>query len=223
MTLRSTTSTCEGLDDVQFLSRPIEIVGLRPRVAFLYAREEQRIRSVLGDRVRTDRARGSTSVPGLPASRSSTSSSRSPIRRRAVLRSLTSRRPATCPDPRARVVRASRLQGTRHEREPAHVLRGCEEVDQMLLFRDHLRRDARRIAAYARRSASSPRSVEVRAAVRRREDAVVQEIMERARATSRSVMRFACACCGSWSKSSGSLRAAVGPLALGGGLSLVRL
>ncbi len=53
--------------DVQFLSRPIEIVEYDLEWPRLYAREEERIRSALGDRVVRVEHVGSTSVPGLPA------------------------------------------------------------------------------------------------------------------------------------------------------------
>src|SRR4029079_18084787 len=46
---------------------PITLADYDPRWPVLYAREEARIRSILGDRVVEVHHTGSTSVPGLPA------------------------------------------------------------------------------------------------------------------------------------------------------------
>jgi GrpB-like predicted nucleotidyltransferase (UPF0157 family) len=53
--------------DRQTLRGKIELVEYDPRWPALYAREEGRIRSILGDRVLRIEHTGSTSVPGLPA------------------------------------------------------------------------------------------------------------------------------------------------------------
>ena len=49
------------------LTRPIEIREYDPEWPRLYEREEERIRSILGERVRRIAHVGSPSVPGLPA------------------------------------------------------------------------------------------------------------------------------------------------------------
>jgi GrpB-like predicted nucleotidyltransferase (UPF0157 family) len=53
--------------DRQTLRGKIELVEYDPRWPALYAREERRIRSILGDRALRIEHTGSTSVPGLPA------------------------------------------------------------------------------------------------------------------------------------------------------------
>ena len=53
--------------DVQFLSRPIEIVEYDPEWPALFEREDRRIRAALGDKVLRLEHTGSTSVPGLAA------------------------------------------------------------------------------------------------------------------------------------------------------------
>jgi GrpB-like predicted nucleotidyltransferase (UPF0157 family) len=53
--------------DRQTLRGKIELVEYDPRWPALYAREEGRIRSILGDRALRIEHTGSTSVPGLPA------------------------------------------------------------------------------------------------------------------------------------------------------------
>jgi GrpB-like predicted nucleotidyltransferase (UPF0157 family) len=56
----------EGVDR-QTLQRKIEIADYDPEWPVLYTREEERIRSILGDRVIRIEHVGSSSVPGLPA------------------------------------------------------------------------------------------------------------------------------------------------------------
>ena len=51
----------------QPLAAPIEVRDYDPEWPRLYEREEARIRSILGERVRRIEHVGSTSVPGLPA------------------------------------------------------------------------------------------------------------------------------------------------------------
>jgi GrpB-like predicted nucleotidyltransferase (UPF0157 family) len=53
--------------DLETLTEPIPFVDYDPRWPDLYAREEARIRSALGDRVLRIEHTGSTSVPGLAA------------------------------------------------------------------------------------------------------------------------------------------------------------
>ena len=138
----------------------------------LYARGEARIRGALGGRVVRIEHAGSTSVPGLPAK---------PLID-VVLEVPDSSDEATyVPDLEAAgyrvVIREPEWYEHRVFKGPdtnvnLHVFTaGCDEVDTMLLFRDHLRKSAddrellRANEARARRV-----SVEVRAAVRRCED-----------------------------------------------------
>jgi GrpB-like predicted nucleotidyltransferase (UPF0157 family) len=122
------------------LAGPIEIREYDPEWPRLYAREEARIRSVLGDRVVRVEHAGSTSVPGLPAK---------PIVDIVL----------EVPDSSDESTYAPDLEAAGYElriREPdwfehrvfkgpdtdvnLHVFTaGCEEVDRMLRFRDWLR------------------------------------------------------------------------------------
>ena len=98
---------------------------LRPAWPALYAREEARIRSVLGDRVVEIHHTGSTSVPGLAAK---------PVIDITLVVPDSSDEPAYVPDmeaagyrpldPRAGLVRAPCLQGPRHEHQPPRLLAG---------------------------------------------------------------------------------------------------
>ena len=138
---------------------PIEIVEYDPEWPRLYAREEERIRSVLGDRVVRIEHAGSTSVPGLPGEAAHRHRARGPRFR------ATSRR--TCPDLEAAgyrvVIREPEWFEHRVFKGPdtnvnLHTFTaGCEEVDAMLLFRDHLRGAPRTASSTRARSASSPR------------------------------------------------------------------
>ena len=56
-----------SVDAIQPLTRPITFVEYDPAWPVLFAREEARIRSILGDRVVRLEHTGSTSVPGLAA------------------------------------------------------------------------------------------------------------------------------------------------------------
>jgi GrpB-like predicted nucleotidyltransferase (UPF0157 family) len=125
------------------LARPIEILEYDPQWPALYAREEERIRSILGDRVVRIEHAGSTSVPGLPAK---------PIVDIVL----------EVPDSSDEVSYARDLEEAGYPlriREPdwyehrvfkgpdtnvnLHVFStGCEEVGRMLRFRDHLRESA---------------------------------------------------------------------------------
>jgi GrpB-like predicted nucleotidyltransferase (UPF0157 family) len=169
--------------NVQLLTRPIEINEYDPEWSRLYEREEERIRSVLGDRVVRIEHAGSTSVPGLPAK---------PIVDIVLEVPDSSDEPSYVPDLEAAGYRVV-------IREPAwfehRVFKGpdtnvnlhtfsarCEEVDRMLLFRNHLRADAAGRELYARTKrelAAYPwKYVQQYADAK---TAVVQEIMERAR------------------------------------------
>lgn len=135
----------------QRLTQPIEIREYDPEWPRLYAREEARIRSVLGDRaVRLEHA-GSTSVPGLPAK---------PIVDIVLEVPDSADEAAYAPDMEAAgyVVRIREPEWFEHRvfKGPdtnvnLHTFtQGCEEVDRMLRFRDHLRENAEDRELYAR-------------------------------------------------------------------------
>ena len=171
--------------DVQFLSRPIEIVEYDSEWPRLYAREEERIRSLLGDRVVRIEHAGSTSVPGLPAK---------PIVDIVLEVPNSADEPSYVPDLEAAgyrvVIREPEWLEHRVFKGPdtnvnLHAFTaGCEEVDAMLLFRDHLRESAEDRELYERTKrelAAYPWKY-----VQQYADAkttVVQEIMERARSS----------------------------------------
>lgn len=124
----------------QRLAGRIEIVEYDERWPSLYAREEERLRRVLGDRVARLEHCGSTSVPGLPAK---------PLIDIAL----------EVPNTREEAAYVDDLEAAGYPltiREPdwfehrlfrrldanvnLHVFpRGCSEVDRMLIFRDWLR------------------------------------------------------------------------------------
>ena len=171
--------------DVQFLSRPIEIVEYDSEWPRLYAREEERIRSLLGDRVVRIEHAGSTSVPGLPAK---------PIVDIVLEVPNSADEPSYVPDLEAAgyrvVIREPEWLEHRVFKGPdtnvnLHAFTaGCEEVDAMLLFRDHLRestedrelyeRTKRELAAYPWKYVQQYADAKT---------TVVQEIMERARSS----------------------------------------
>ena len=104
---------------------PITLVDYDPEWPALFAREEARIRSILGDRVVEIHHTGSTSVPGLAAK---------PVIDITLVVPDSSDEPAYVPDLEAagyrlwirepELVRAPRLQGPRHERQPPRLLAG---------------------------------------------------------------------------------------------------
>jgi GrpB-like predicted nucleotidyltransferase (UPF0157 family) len=169
--------------NVQLLTRPIEIRDYDPEWPRLYAREEQRIRAVLGDRVVRIEHAGSTSVPGLPAK---------PIVDIVLEVPESSDEPSYVPDLEAAgyrvVIREPEWFEHRVFKGPdtnvnLHTFSaGCEEVDTMLLFRDHLRESAKDRELYARTkrelAAYDWKYVQQYADAK---TAVVQEIMRRAR------------------------------------------
>ena len=169
--------------DVQFLTNPIEIHEYDQEWPRLCAREEERIRSVLGDRlVRIEHA-GSTAVPGLPAK---------PVIDIVLEVRDSSDEPSYVPDLEAAgyrvVIREPEWYEHRVFKGPdtnvnLHTFSaGCEEVGTMLLFRDHLRTnpaDRELYASTKRELAEYPwKYVQQYADAK---IAVVQEIMERAR------------------------------------------
>lgn len=165
------------------LTQPIEIREYDPEWPRLYAREEARIRSVLGDRVVRIEHAGSTSVPGLPAK---------PIVD-IVLEVPDSADEATyVPDLEAAgyVVRIREPEWFEHRlfkgpgtNVTVHTFtKGCEEVDRMLRFRDHLRASAadRELYAKAKRELAA-RDWKYMQQYADAKTAVVREIMGRAR------------------------------------------
>jgi GrpB-like predicted nucleotidyltransferase (UPF0157 family) len=169
--------------DVQLLTRPIEINEYDPEWPRLYAREVERIRRVLGERVVRIEHAGSTSVPGLPAK---------PIVDIVLEVPDSGDETSYVPDLEAAayrvVIREPEWYEHRVFKGPdtnvnLHTFTaGCQEVDTMLLFRDHLRADAADRELYARTKrelAAYPwKYVQQYADAK---TAVVQEIMERAR------------------------------------------
>jgi GrpB-like predicted nucleotidyltransferase (UPF0157 family) len=168
----------------QPLTAPIEIREYDPEWPALYAREEIRIREILGDRVVRIEHVGSTSVPGLPAK---------PIVDIVLELPDTTDEDAYVPDleEAGYVLRVREPDWYEHRlfKGPdtninLHVFTdGCEEVAQMLRFRDHLREDAadRDLYASAKRelAAKDWKYVQQYADAK---TAVVREILKRAAA-----------------------------------------
>jgi GrpB-like predicted nucleotidyltransferase (UPF0157 family) len=166
----------------QPLSGPIEIHEYDREWPALYAREEARLRSILGDRVVRLEHAGSTSVPGLPAK---------PIVDIVLEVPDSAAEDAYVPDLQARGYRLSIREPEWFEHRlfkgpdtdvNVHVFSaGCAEVDAMLRFRDHLRTDAgdrERYAAAKRELAARDWTYVQQYADAK--SAVVREILERA-------------------------------------------
>jgi GrpB-like predicted nucleotidyltransferase (UPF0157 family) len=119
---------------------PITLVEYDPSWPALYAREEARLRSILGDRVLRIEHTGSTSVPGLAAK---------PIIDITLVIPDTADEPAYVPDLEAAgyrlVIREPDWFEHRAFKGPdtnvnLHVFpRGCAELERMVRFRDWLR------------------------------------------------------------------------------------
>ena len=167
----------------QRLTQLIKIREYDPEWPRLYEREEARIRSALGDRVVRIEHAGSTSVPGLPAK---------PIVDIVLEVVDSGDEPSYVPDLEAAGYRVTIREPEWFEHR---VFKGpdtnvnlhtfsacCEEVDTMLLFRDHLRANAddrERYARTKRELAAHPwKYVQQYADAK---TAVVHEIMGRAR------------------------------------------
>jgi GrpB-like predicted nucleotidyltransferase (UPF0157 family) len=129
----------EGVDR-QTLRGKIEIADYDPAWPALYAREEERIRSILGERVVRIEHAGSTSVPGLPAK---------PIVDIVLEVPDAADEDRYLPDMETAgyvlTIRETDWLEHRLFKGPdtnvnLHVFgRGCEETDKMVLFRDWLR------------------------------------------------------------------------------------
>jgi GrpB-like predicted nucleotidyltransferase (UPF0157 family) len=137
------------IGEVEPLPREIELRDYDPQWPVLYAREERRIRRVLGDRVVRIEHAGSTSVPGLAAK---------PIIDIALEVPDSADEAAYVPalEEAGYVLRIREPEWFEHRgfKGPdtpvtVHTFsRGCEEVDRMLLFRDRLRTDPADRALY---------------------------------------------------------------------------
>jgi GrpB-like predicted nucleotidyltransferase (UPF0157 family) len=124
-------------------SGPVVLVEYDPEWPSLYAREEARIRGALGDAALQVEHAGSTSVPGLAAK---------PIVDIVLVVANSADEPAYVPALEAAgyTLRIREPEWFEHRAlkgtEPSvnlHVFPpGCPEVERMLRFRDHLRRDA---------------------------------------------------------------------------------
>ena len=165
------------------LAGPVEIHDYNPDWPRLYEREEDRIRSVLGDRVIRIEHVGSTSVPGLPAKPlidvvlevhdSADESAYVPALESAgyVLRIRE-------PD----WFEHRLLKGADTEVNVHVFTVGCEEVDRMLLLRDWLRENAADRELYAEKKRElAGRDWKYMQQYADAKTAVVQEIMARAR------------------------------------------
>jgi GrpB-like predicted nucleotidyltransferase (UPF0157 family) len=169
----------------QVLTGPIEICEYDPAWPDLYAREAERIHSVLGERVVRLEHGGSTSVPGLPAK---------PIVDIVLEVPDSSDEPAYIPDLEAAgyVLRVREPDWFEHRlfKGPdtninLHVFSaGCPETDQMLLFRDWLRANEadRELYLRAKRELAA-REWKYTQQYADAKSAVVGEILARARAS----------------------------------------
>jgi GrpB-like predicted nucleotidyltransferase (UPF0157 family) len=127
---------------LQPMTRPVVLVEYDPRWPRLFDREAERIRGALGDRALRIEHTGSTSVPGLAAK---------PIVDITLVVEDTTDEPAYVPALEAAgyVLRIREPEWFEHRMFKGpdtnvnlHVFsRGCEEVDRMIRFRDHLRSD----------------------------------------------------------------------------------
>jgi beta-N-acetylhexosaminidase len=137
--------------EVAPLAGPIELADYDPSWPVLFAREEDRIRAALGDRALSVEHVGSTSVPGLAAK---------PIVDIVLVVPDSSDEPAYVPPLEAAgyTLRIREPDWFEHRvlKGPdtnvnVHVFsEGCDEVDRMLAFRDHLRSDPDDFALYLR-------------------------------------------------------------------------
>jgi GrpB-like predicted nucleotidyltransferase (UPF0157 family) len=132
-------------------TEPVVLVAYDPEWPRLYAREEARIREALGATALQVEHAGSTSIPGLAAK---------PVIDIVLVVPDSADEAAYVPALEAAgyVLRIREphwfehraLRGS-HPRVNLHVFSaGCPEIDRMLLFRDHLRRDTRDRGLYER-------------------------------------------------------------------------
>jgi GrpB-like predicted nucleotidyltransferase (UPF0157 family) len=163
-------------------SGPVELVDYDPDWPRRFEREAERIRAALGDRVLALEHVGSTSVPGLAAK---------PRIDIVLTVADTSDEAAYVPALEAagyplRIREPDwfehRLFGGPDQGVNLHVFsEGCEEVDRMLRFRDHLRRDETDRELYERTKRElAAREWKYLQHYADAKSAVVAEIMERA-------------------------------------------
>ena len=166
--------------------KPIEISEYDADWPLLYAREDARIRSILGDRVMRIEHAGSTAVSGLPAK---------PVIDIVLEVPDSAAEPAYVPDLEAAgyVLRIREPEEFEHRMFKGpdtnvhlHVFTaGCAEVDRMLLFRDWLRTNARDRELYAATKRElAARDWKYGQQYADAKTAVVNEIMARAEAAS---------------------------------------
>jgi GrpB-like predicted nucleotidyltransferase (UPF0157 family) len=169
------------------LAGPIELSDYDPAWPAAYAREADRIRGALGERVVRLEHAGSTSVPGLAAK---------PIIDVVLEVPDSADEPAYAPDLEAAgyVLRIREPDWFEHRlfKGPdtavnLHVFsRGCEETDRMLLFRDRLRSSDADLDLYARTKRElASRRWKYGQQYADAKTAVVTEILHRARAALR--------------------------------------
>lgn len=166
----------------QPLINPIEIRDYDPVWPMLYAREEARIRAILGERVLRMEHAGSTSVPGLPAK---------PIIDIVLEVANSADEAAYAADLESKgyplTIREPDWFEHRQFKGPdtnvnLHVFsQGCEEFETMLRFRDHLRShvEDRELYAKVKRELASEDWVYVQQYADAK-TAVVREILARA-------------------------------------------
>jgi GrpB-like predicted nucleotidyltransferase (UPF0157 family) len=164
------------------LAGPVEIHDYDPHWPSLYEREEDRIRSVLGDRVIRIEHVGSTSVPGLPAK---------PLIDIVLEVADSADEAAYVPamESAGYVLRIREpdwyehrlLKGPDTEVNVHVFTAGSEEVDRMLLFRDWLHENAADRELYAEKKRElAGRDWKYMQQYADAKTAVVQEIMARA-------------------------------------------
>lgn len=170
------------IGEPRVLDGPLEICDYDPAWPELYAREAERIRGALGDRVVRLEHAGSTSVPGLPSK---------PIVDIALEVPDSADEPAYLPDLEAAgyVLRIREPDWFEHRvlkgpeaQVNLHVFsRGCEETERMLLFRDRLRASEADRELYARTKRElAARSWKYAQQYADAKTAVVEEILARA-------------------------------------------
>ncbi len=170
------------------LTQPIEIREYDPEWPLSYAREEARIRSILGDRVVRIEHAGSTAVPDLPAK---------PVIDIVLEVPDSANESDYVPDMEAGgyILRIREPEWFEHRLFKApdtevnlHVFTAyCTEVDSMLLFRDWLRSNAEDRAFYAAAKRDlAARDWKYMQQYADAKTAVVHEIMARAQAASRA-------------------------------------
>jgi GrpB-like predicted nucleotidyltransferase (UPF0157 family) len=173
-----------SLGELKPLSGAILIVDYDPRWPELFAREAERIRTVLGDRALRMEHTGSTSVPGLAAK---------PVIDILLVVTDSANEAAYLPDLQSAgyVLRLRETNWHEHRMFNGpdteinlHVLSaGCPEIDRILMFRDWLRSNAADRDLYARsKLALAQKEWKHLQNYADAKTVVIEEIMARARA-----------------------------------------